>query len=180
MIWWEPDREWTFWSPVPTSTQIVEMHPGSEVTALWRIADKHLDLFATDEDGVVWSIYWDADDTPGMPMPGSWRSDGWLPIHRERKMNPGATVTAIWGVPGKHLDLFATGTDDTVWSIWWDSTMGWRSGGWFTIGDSYRILPGQTVTALYNPVPPSTHLALFAIGGGNRVNSAFWEPDLGW
>ena len=37
----------------------------------------------------------------------------WLLIHSEIKMQPGATVTAVWREAGKHLDLFATGTDGT-------------------------------------------------------------------
>jgi hypothetical protein len=36
-------------------------------------------------------------------------------------MQPGATVTALWRSNDTHLDLFATGTDGTVWSTWWDA-----------------------------------------------------------
>lgn len=38
----------------------VKMRPGATVTALWRSNDTHLDLFATGNDGAVWSISWEA------------------------------------------------------------------------------------------------------------------------
>jgi hypothetical protein len=276
-IWWEPEREWTFWSSVPNDTQIVPMQPGAEVTALWSIENQHLDLFAVDQDGVVWSIGWDnptgwnktgwfpihpetkmnpgaavtavwsdsakhldlfvADQTgvvwsiwwnptegwrsagwftvhpetkmgPGTAVTaiwsdqgkhldlfatdpngvawsiwwntGGWRAEGWFTIHPETKINPGATITAVWGEPGKHLDLFGTGPDGTGWSIWWNNSEGWRSEGWFPIGDSSTISPGATITAMYSPDTSSTHLDLFTIGKASSVESAYWEPELGW
>ncbi len=101
-IWWEPVREWGYWSQVPDALRSVRMQPRATVTAVWREAGKHLDLFVTGTDGAVWSIWW--NDTVG------WRPE-WLLIHPEIKMQPGATVTAVWREAGKHLDLFVTGTD---------------------------------------------------------------------
>ena len=88
------------------------MQAGATVTAVWREPGKHLDLFATGSDGAVWSIWW--NNRVG------WRPEGWRLIHAEIKMQPGATVTAVWREPGKHLGLFATGTDGAVWSISWN------------------------------------------------------------
>ncbi len=48
-------------------------------------------------------------------------------------MQPGATVTALWRSNSTHLDLFATGTDGTVWSNWWEAGPGWQN--WFLIGE---------------------------------------------
>ena len=86
------------------------MQPGATVTAVWRSNDTHLDLFATGTDGAVWSIWWEA--TPG------WQT--WFVVNSQIKMQPGATVTALWRSNDTHLDLFVTGTDGSVWSIWWE------------------------------------------------------------
>src|SRR5438045_8461852 len=92
------------------------MQAGATVTAVWREPGKHLDLFATGTDGAVWSIWW--NNTVG------WRPEGWLLIRAAIKMKPGATVTAVWREPGKHLDLFATGTAGAVWGISWNNHAG--------------------------------------------------------
>jgi len=151
----------------------IKMLPGATVTAVWREPGKHLDLFVTGTDGAVWSIFW--NDTVG------WRPEGWLLIHPEIKMLPGATVTALWREPGKHLDLFATGTDGAVWSTWWNDTVGWRPEGWLLIHPEIKMLPGATVTALWRE--PGKHLDLFATGTDGAVWSTFWNegvsPDWG-
>ena len=132
----------------------IKMQAGATVTAVWREPGKHLDLFATGTDGAVWSIWW--NNTVG------WRPEGWLLIHVEIKMKPGATVTAVWREPGKHLDLFATGTDGAVWSIWWNNTVGWRPEGWLLIHVEIKMKPGATVTAVWRE--PGKHLDLFRNG----------------
>jgi hypothetical protein len=94
----------------------VKMEPGAVVTALWRSNNTHLDLFATGNDGAVWSTSWEA-------------AHGWFPwflVHNEVKMQPGATVTALWRSNHTHLDLFATGNDGAVWSASWEASHGWN------------------------------------------------------
>ena len=54
----------------------------------------------------------------------SWHT--WILIHPEVKMQPGATVTALWHGPD-HLDLFVTGTDGAVWSAYWETASGWHT-----------------------------------------------------
>jgi hypothetical protein len=100
----------------------VKMQPGATVTALWRSNDTHLDLFATGNDGAVWSTWWEA--APG------WQN--WFLVDNAVKMQPGATVTALWRSNDTHLDLFATGNDGAVWSTWWEAAPGWQN--WFLIG----------------------------------------------
>ncbi len=169
-IWWNPANGWRSagWFTLHSETK---MGPGAKVTAVWSDQDKHLDLFAADQNGAVWSIWWDT---------GGWRVEGWVTIHPETKVNPGATVTALWGDPDKHLDLFATGPDGTAWSIWWNDTEGWRLAGWFPIGDSSTISPGAAITALYSPGTSLNHLDLFTVGKASNVESAYWEPELAW
>ncbi len=165
-IWWNDTVGWRpEWLLIHPE---IKMQPGATVAAVWREAGKHLDLFVTGTDGAVWSIWW--NDTVG------WRPE-WLLFHQEIKMQPGATVAAVWREAGKHLDLFVTGTDGAVWSIWWNDTVGWRQEGWFTIGDSYGLSPGQTITVVW---ATPHHLDLFAVGKTGEVVSAWWEAELGW
>jgi hypothetical protein len=142
------------------------MQPGATVTALWRSNETHLDLFATGTDGAVWSTWWEAG--PG------WQP--WFLIHPEIKMQPGATVTALWRSNETHLDLFATGTDGAVWSTWWEGGPGWQP--WFLIHPEIKMQPGATVTALWRS--NETHLDLFATGTDGAVWSTWWEAGPSW
>ncbi len=169
--WWEPFRNWGYWAPVNPNPPEVRMQSGATVSAVWREARKHLDLFVSGTDGTIWSIWW-SDQQPG------WRPDGWLSIHSETKMKPGATVTALWREPGKHLDLFATATDGTVSSIWWNDVDGWRPGGWLSIHAEIKMKPGATVTALWRE--PGKHLDLFATATDGTVSSIWWNDVDGW
>jgi len=66
--------------------------------------DYFLDPGLSGNDGAVWSASWEA-------------SRGWWPwflVHNEVKMQPGATVTALWRSNETHLDLFATGNGGAV------------------------------------------------------------------
>jgi len=100
-------------------------------------------------------------------------------LHPEIKMQPGATVTAVWTESGEHLDLFVTNAFGVVFSTWYD-TDGWRPDGWFIIGDSLTIGSGKTVTAKWAPDSSIKHLDLFSIGSTGQIVSAFWDSELGW
>ena len=62
--------------------------PNAPITAVWN-GDTHLDLFATDGDGVVWSIWYDQGE------PAGYRPQGWFQIHPETRLAPSAPVTAL-------------------------------------------------------------------------------------
>src|SRR5437764_12441823 len=104
--------------------------------------------------------------------------ESWLLIHPEIKMQPGATVTAVWREPGKHLDLFATGTDGAVWSIWWNNTAGWRPEGWLLIRAEIKMQPGATVMAVWRG--PGKHLYLFPTGTAGAEWWISWHTPRGW
>ncbi len=161
--WWESAPGWQPWFLIHPE---IKMQPGVTVSALWRSNDTHLDLFATGTDGAVWSSWWEA--TPG------WQP--WFLIHPEVKMQPGATVSALWRSSETHLDLFATGTDGAVWSTWWEGTPGWQP--WFLIHPEVKMQPGASVSALWRS--NDTHLDLFATGTDGAVWSSFWESQPGW
>src|SRR5262245_39024090 len=94
-------------------------------------------LFATGNDGAVWSTSWDF-------------TRGWVPwslVHNDLRMQPGAPVTALWRSNETHLDLFATGNDGAVWSTSSDATGGWVP--WFLVHNEVKMQRGAATTALW-------------------------------
>ena len=75
----------------------------------------YYDIVPAMKSGTGWSSYFYASG------PGSVIWQPWFLIHPEVKMQPGATVSALWRSNETHLDLFATGNDGAVWSTWWQS-----------------------------------------------------------
>ncbi len=165
--WWEAAHGWQPWFLVNNA---VKMQVGATVTALWRSNDTHLDLFATGNDGAVWSNWWEAAH--------GWQS--WFLVNNAVKMKPGATVTALWRSNDTHLDLFSTGTDGIVWSTWWEAAPGWQQ--WFPIWNpvwnNVKMEPGVVVAGLWRS--NDTHLDLFATGTDGAVWSIWWEAASGW
>jgi hypothetical protein len=164
--WWEEGPQWQPWFPVSPTSPVSpppRMQPGA-VTALWAPGHKgHLDLFATDTNGTVWSTWW--EEGP------QWQP--WFPVSPTAQVQAGATVTALWApARNEHLDLFATDTNGTVWSTWWEEGPGWQN--WFAIHGETRAAPGATVTALWAPVH-FEHLDLFMTDTNGIVWSIWWE-----
>ncbi len=48
----------TGWQPWFLIHPEIKMRPGATVTAVWKAAGVHLDLFATGTDGAVWTTFW--------------------------------------------------------------------------------------------------------------------------
>jgi hypothetical protein len=145
--WWEASAGWQPWFLIHPA---VKLQPGATIAALWRSNDTHLDLFGTGTDGAVWSSWWEA-------------SAGWQPwflIHPEVKLQPGATIAALWRSNDTHLDLFGTGTDGAVWSSWWEASAGWQP--WFLIHPDAQAC---------------TNLTIRFAGGGQRFTPDFGNPD---
>ena len=161
--WWESKYGWQTWFVIGNG---VKMQPGATVTALWRSNQTHLDLFATSPDGTVWSTWWESKY--------SWQN--WFYIDNALKLQPGATVTALWRSNETHLDLFGTSPDGTVWSTWWESKYNWQN--WFYIDNALKLQPGATVTALWRS--NETHLDLFGTSPDGTVWSTWWESAHGW
>ena len=165
--WWEfpgvfavaqNESGWQPWFCIPGALKVAV---GATVTAVWAPRQpQHLDLFVTGTDGAVWSAWWEA-------------TSGWQPwfiVHPEIKMQPKATVTAVWR--DQHLDIFVTGTDGAVWSAWWEPPPNWQP--WFLVSPGIKAAIGATVTAVWAPRQPQ-HLDLFITGTDGAVWSACWE-----
>lgn len=152
---------WKPWFPIHSE---VKMQRGATITALQPF-DGHVDLFVTGLDGTVWSTFFDNDDD-------GWRP--WFPIHAEAKMQPGAVITALQPFEG-HVDLFATGTDGTVWSTFFEQDNGgWQP--WFPIHAEVKMKPGATVTAWGD----SFGVVLYAVDVGGIIWRTGISRNGGW
>lgn len=164
---WEDTKGWTRgWFSDFGSTK---MAPGAAVTALWApYGGNHLDIFATDNQGVVWSTYW----ASGAP----WQK--WFSVTGPHHFATGAIITAVWApYSSQHLDLFCTGNDGAVWSTYWDGPKGWQP--WFLIESAQKAGIGSEITAVWSPINPN-HLDLFTTGRDGIFWSNWWEGPTGW
>src|SRR5260221_612769 len=89
---------------------------------------------------------------------------------------PGTSITSIARFP-QHLDLFCVGSDDGIYSTWWDISTaagGWAN--WFRVAGGVAA-PGTTITVVArNP----NHLDLFAVGSDHGIYSIWWDANGGW
>jgi len=126
---------------------------------------EHLDVFAVASNGRTMSNWWDAAS--------GWA--GWFHLSGgiASPGGPGSPVTAIARYSG-HLDVFTVGTDNRVYSAWWDVSSGWSS--WFRIG-SLVARPGSTVNVVSRY---TDHLDLFTSASDGRTMSTWWDARTGW
>ncbi|HSK25940.1 MAG TPA: M64 family metallopeptidase, partial [Jiangellales bacterium] len=134
------------------------------ITVLARYPE-HLDVFAVGDTGRTMSNWWD-------------QSSGWAGwFHLSGGIaspgGAGSPVTAVARYAG-HLDVFTVGTDNRVYSAWWNPASGWS--GWFRIGDLV-CRPGSTVNAVARY---ADHLDLFTTASDGRVMSTWWDVRTGW
>ena len=109
---------WHGWWPIGD----IHVPAGAPVHAVVRSQD-HLDIFVTDNAGVVRTAAWE----PGFH--DGWH--GWWELAGGRAA-PGAAVTAVSRSTNK-LDVFVVGTDGRVWTAAWEPGFldGWH--GWWPI-----------------------------------------------
>ncbi len=126
---------------------------------------EHLDVFAVAADGRTMSNWWD--------QATGWA--GWFHVQGgiSSPGGSGSPITAVARYAG-HLDLFTVGTDNRVYSAWWDVASGWHS--WFPIGN-LQCRPGSTVNALSRY---SDHLDVFTTAADGRTMSTWWDVRTGW
>jgi hypothetical protein len=126
---------------------------------------EHLDVFGVATNGRTMSNWWDQSS--------GWA--GWFQVQGgiASPGGAGSPVTAIDRYAG-HLDLFTVGTDNRVYSAWWDVSSGWH--GWFPIG-TLQCRPGSTVNVVSRY---SDHLDLFTTASDGRTMSTWWDARTGW
>ncbi|MFE2066575.1 M64 family metallopeptidase [Streptomyces sp. NPDC059467] len=126
---------------------------------------EHLDVFAAAADGRTMSNWWDASSgwAGWFQISGGFASPG----------GTGAPITSVARYAG-HLDLFVVGTDNRIWSTWWDQSTGWAN--WFQVG-SLVARPGSTVNVVSRY---ADHLDLFTTASDGRTMSTWWDARTGW
>jgi hypothetical protein len=134
------------------------------ITAVAR-SPTRLDVFAAASDGRTMTDWWDQQS--------GWA--GWLQIPGGAA-SPGGTgspVTAVARTPG-HLDVFTVGTDNHVYTAWWDASDGWSA--WGRIG-SLLCRPGSSVNVVARS---ADRLDLFTTASNGRTMSTHWDSSTGW
>ena len=134
------------------------------MTVLARYPE-HLDVFGVASDGRTMSNWWSPET--------GWA--GWFHVQGgiASPGGGGTPVTAVARYAG-HLDIFTVGTDNRVYSAWWNGASGWH--GWFPLA-GVQCRPGSTVNvvARYND-----HLDLFTTAADGRTMSTWWDVRTGW
>ena len=162
---WEPASSdgWHGWWRIGD----IALPQGARISAVSRSAD-HLDVFATDAEGVVRTAAWEPSFTDG------WH--GWWEL-RGGRAAPGATVTAV-SRSRDHLDAFVVGNDGGIYTAAWQPgfTDGWH--GWWRIGN-LTAPPGAAVHAVSRS---SDTLDVFVTANDGGVYTAAWQPAFtdGW
>lgn len=141
--------------------------PARATTKLSVVAryPEHLDVFGVAADGRTMSNWW----SPGTGWAGWFHLAGGI----ASPGGEGSPVTAIHRYSG-HLDVFTVGTDNRVYSAWWNGASGWS--GWFRIG-SLVARPGSTVTPVARY---ADHIDLFTTASDGRTMSTWWDVRTGW
>ena len=142
----------------------LQARPRTPINVVARYAE-HLDVFAVASDGRIVSNWWD--------QASGWA--GWSQVQGgvASPAGAGSPVTVVARYAG-HLDLFTVGTDNRVYSAYWDVSDGWH--GWFRIGD-LAARPGSTVNVVSRY---ADHLDLFTTASDGRIMSTWWDVRSGW
>ncbi len=138
--------------------------PRTPMSAVARVPT-HLDVFAVANDGRTMSDWWDA-------------SFGWANWFQVEGgvASPGGAGSPVTSVSrfANHLDLFTVGTDNRVYSCWWDASSGWHP--WFPLG-TMACRPGSTVNVVSRNI---NHLDLFTTAADGATVSTWWDASTGW
>ncbi|MEQ1910764.1 MAG: M64 family metallopeptidase [Vicinamibacterales bacterium] len=142
----------------------LQARPQTPISVVARYPE-HLDVFAVANNGRTMSNWWD-------------QSSGWAGFFHVQggiasPGGAGSPVTSVSRFSG-HLDLFTVGTDNRVYSCWWDAGSGWHP--WFPIGD-LQCRPGSTVNVVSRY---TNHLDLFTTASDGRTMSTWWHEGTGW
>jgi len=86
---------------------------------------------------------------------------------------PNTSIAAIDRTP-THLDLFAVGTDQRIYSIWWDASGGW-AGSWFNV--SGGVAARARRSAWWRATHSSRRLRRRVDHG---IYSTWWDASSGW
>jgi hypothetical protein len=165
-IWWDRNEPSGYrpqgWFAIGTERGF---QPGAGVIALWAPgpAKNHLDLFVIDEQGTVFSNWWDAN------QPQGYRPEGWFAIGSGTLSRAGGNVGACW-IGNSELHLAMTASNGAVLGANWTANQvgGWS--GWFPLRAEVVGMPGQAIALLSRE---ASHADLFFADPGGVVKSTF-------
>lgn len=113
-------------------------------------------------------------------IPGGFRvqfsdSSGWAPFFQmDSNFNLARTGAAVVARTTDHMDVFVTGIDGAVYSVYWDDASGWAS--FSRVDPSFtKALTGVSVAAR-----SSDHMDLFVTGTDGGIYSVYWDNATGW
>ena len=134
------------------------------ITVLARFPE-HLDVFGVASDGRTMSNWWDVST--------GWA--GWFQLMGgiASPGGAGSPITAIARYAG-HLDIFTVGTDNRVYTAWWDASSGWHT--WGVLG-TLVCRPGSTVNVVCRY---TDHIDLFTTASDGKIMSTWWDVRTGW
>jgi hypothetical protein len=183
--YWDEGPGWNNWFSIRPDTGVAAAGMPQQVTAVWGDPNnaQHLNLFMTDRDGTVKSIY--CTILPNQPC---WKNETWFSIGSPHISLPGQPVTAVWR-DINHLDLFVAGKEGEVLSNFWDNGTGWHE--WFPIRRDTGVTARgahQQITAVWGDPNHGQHLNLFMTANDGSVKTIFctiqqnqpcWQEGLG-
>lgn len=157
---WEPSLpdSWQGWTQIGNIT----VPQGAAIHGVSRSLD-HIDLFATDVNGLVWTA---ARDLAG------WHT--WSQLNGGMAA-PGAPVFAVSRSTDK-LDVFVVGTNGHAYTAAWEPSFPDSWDGWSQVGTD--IFPQG---ASLHAVSRSTDkIDVFGTDTSGRILTASWQPSTGW
>ena len=153
------------WRPWFSIGPDVHFRQDRPVAAVARMPEQ-IDLFRIGFDGAVYGTWWQPDAE-------GWRR--WYMLHGETRFPSDSYVTAIARRPD-HLDLFAVGPNNAVWSCYWHADAeNWRP--WFPLFPQWTFRADQPIAAVARR---PEHIDLFAMGYDGSVWTAWWDSASGW
>ncbi len=158
--WWEQAPGWQKWFQIRKETTFD--HTAQRVAAVSRTPG-HVDLFVIGFDNAVWSTWWE--------KPNGWQP--WFQIYKNPVFDHTRQSVAAVSRNSNHVDLFVVGSDNTVWSTWWEQASGWQP--WFQVHpETVFDHTHEHIRALCRA---SDHVDLFLMGFDNAAWSTWWGPD---
>jgi alpha-tubulin suppressor-like RCC1 family protein len=143
---------WSGWSMLPGTFSNHGPGMSSRGTGL-------LDVFGSGTDNQSWTTWLSG---------GTWNCCAALGSPQNAPL--ASAVSAVsWN--SSNVELFVRGSNNSLWTRWWDSASGWNSQGWWNLGGQF--LSGFGV-ASWEP----GHLDVFGVG----TDSGIWQTqyDAGW
>ncbi|MDF1486840.1 hypothetical protein [Tessaracoccus caeni] len=169
--WWSEGKDW---AGINASWPSLggKFAPGTPITAISRDLGS-VDLFATGEDGKVYTNQW----TVTQDWYSRRNGNQWLEIGGS--FAPKAKVAVVARTPDK-LDILVADSAGCVYQNWWAKDVGWYSinegaGSWIPVGGVFA--PNAPLAATARGYE---HKDVFYPDKDGRIYTAWWMPDHGW